>query len=69
MAKAILDVVDDYKVGDPAPEGYLAWHEWARVQYKGGLRQLRGPCGHWLFPQQHATHRCAIERPSGRIQD
>lgn len=57
--KVALDVGDDYKVGELPPEGYLAWHEWARAQYKGGLRQLRGPCGHWLFPQEVAGHRCS----------
>ena len=28
-----------YKPGDQAPEGYLAWHEWAEVQHKAGLRR------------------------------
>ena len=69
MAKAILDIGDDYKKGDHAPEGYLAWHEWARVQYLGGLRQLQAPCGHWLFPQERVSHRCTIERLSGGDQD
>ena len=35
-----------YKPGDQAPEGYLAWHEWAEVQHKAGLRQKQcGQCG------------------------
>ena len=58
MARAVLDVGDDYKVGDLAPTGYLQWHEWARIQYRGGRRQLRAACGHWLFPQEYSTHRC-----------
>lgn len=44
---------EDYKPGDQAPEGYLAWHEWAEVQHKAGLRQAQcGRCGLWRFPQQ-----------------
>lgn len=43
----------NYKPGDQAPEGYLAWHEWAEVQHKAGLRQKQcGRCGLWRFPQQ-----------------
>jgi hypothetical protein len=42
-----------YRPGDQAPEGYLAWHEWAEVQHKAGLRQKQcGRCGKWRFPQQ-----------------
>lgn len=41
-----------FKVGDPAPSGYADWHEWAKVQYQGGLRQHRGPDGKWCFPQE-----------------
>jgi len=47
----------DYKVGDPAPEGYVVWHEWAQVQQDGGLRTTKAPCGHWLFPQELKPHR------------
>ena len=44
---------DTYKPGDQAPEGYLAWHEWAEVQHKAGLRQKQcGRCGLWRYPQQ-----------------
>lgn len=44
----------DYKPGDyPAPEGYLAWHAWAEVQHKAGLKQTKcGKCGSWQFPQE-----------------
>ena len=31
----------EYKPGDQAPEGYLAWHEWAEVQHEAGLQRLR----------------------------
>ena len=42
-----------YKPGDQAPEGYLAWHEWAEVQHKAGLRQKQcGKCGLWRYPQE-----------------
>lgn len=42
-----------YRPGDQAPEGYLAWHEWAEVQHKAGLRQKQcGQCGLWRYPQQ-----------------
>jgi len=51
---------DQYKPGDPPPEGYNAWHEWARVQVKSGLEQTQCPdCGKWRFPQEFAsTGRC-----------
>ena len=44
---------DTYKPGDHAPDGYLAWHEWAEVQHKAGLRQKQcGRCGLWRYPQE-----------------
>ena len=44
---------EPYKVGDPAPIGYMEWHEWAGVQHRGGLRQQRAPeDGKWRFPQE-----------------
>ncbi len=30
--RAIVTYAGDYKPGDPPPEGYLEWHEWAEVQ-------------------------------------
>jgi hypothetical protein len=46
-------IIDTYKVGDPRPEGYLEWHEWARVQLRGGLRPRKCRyCGLWRFPQE-----------------
>ena len=42
-----------YAPGDQAPEGYLAWHEWADTQHKAGLRQKEcGRCGLWRYPQE-----------------
>lgn len=43
----------EYKPGDLPPDGYLAWHEWAEVQYKAGIRQKQcGKCGLWKTPQE-----------------
>lgn len=48
-----LLVMPEYKAGDPAPTGYLQWHEWAAVQHKAGLRSKQcGRCGLWRFPQE-----------------
>lgn len=53
-----LLVMPDYKPGDPAPSGYLEWHEWAGVQAKAGLRQKQcGRCGRWKFPQELSNSR------------
>lgn len=44
---------DTYKPGDLPPEGYLAWHEWAEVQFKAGIKQVQcGRCGLWRTPQE-----------------
>ncbi len=49
----MLDVAGDYMPGDPQPDGYLDWHEWARVQSRAGLRQVRCPtCSLFRFPQE-----------------
>lgn len=49
----VMHVSGDYKAGDPAPTGYLDWHEWAEVQHKAGLKQKAcGRCGKWCYPQQ-----------------
>ena len=51
-----LTVIPDFKPGDPPPTGYVAWHEWASVQRKAGLRQRTcGICGLWRFPQEMST--------------
>lgn len=50
---ALLLTQDVYRPGDDPPEGYLAWHEWAAVQHKAGLRQRQcGVCGLWRYPQE-----------------
>ena len=42
-----------YEPGEQAPQGYLAWHEWAWAQHKAGLRQTQcGCCGLWYYPQE-----------------
>ena len=42
-----------YKPGDLPPEGYLAWHEWADVQRKAGIKQMAcGKCGLRRTPQE-----------------
>ena len=57
--KLICVLIDPvFKAGDPPPEGYNEWHDWARVQHKAGLRQRRcWSCGLWRFPQEkcHGT--------------
>lgn len=48
-----LSIGKDYKVGDQPPSDYLGWHEWADIQYAGGLRQCQcGKCGKYKFPQE-----------------
>ena len=43
----------EYKPGDMPPDGYLAWHEWAEVQRKAGIKQRQcGRCGLWKTPQE-----------------
>lgn len=52
-----------YLAGDQPPSGYIQWHEWARVQYRAGLRQHRCTvCGLWKFPQEKCNHRQEGER-------
>ncbi|GAH17793.1 unnamed protein product [marine sediment metagenome] len=53
MNLVCLLMVPFFKSGDLPPSGYLDWHEWARVQLKGGLKQRRCPkCKLWRFPQE-----------------
>lgn len=59
---------DTYKPGDQAPEGYLAWHEWAEVQHKAGLRQKQcGRCGLWRYPHELSEEidRCVMQGRRG----
>ncbi len=55
-------IAGEYKPGDHPPDGYLQWHEWARVQHKAGLRQRRCSCGLWRYPQE----RCCKPMEVGR---
>ena len=48
-----LCIVPKFAPGDPRPDGYLEWYEWAAVQHKAGLRQKRCVgCAKWKFPQE-----------------
>lgn len=50
---AIITFTPEQRVGSPAPEGYLDWHEWAEVQHKAGLRQVEcSRCARWCYPQE-----------------
>ena len=65
-----LCVTGTYKKGDPRPEGYLDWHEWARVQHRAGLRQRQCcMCSKWKYPQELSsiehTHK-VVEAKTGR---
>ena len=56
-----------FKPGDLPPEGYLAWHEWAAVQHKAGLRQREcGKCGRWKYPQELSDEIVRIEGRTSR---
>ena len=50
----------NFKPGDPRPDGYVAFFEWAEVQEKAGIKQTRCPkCHLWHFPQEnHDTKAC-----------
>lgn len=53
MKVACMLSQDIYKPGDLPPDGYLAWHEWAEVQRKAGIKQVQcGKCGLWRTPQE-----------------
>ena len=61
----IICTTPDFKPGDQAPEGYLAWHEWADKQHKAGLRQKEcGRCGRWKYPQELSATQDAFEAKS-----
>lgn len=48
-----IKIIPVYQVGDPRPQGYVEFFEWARVQAKGGLRQKRCKvCRRFRFPQE-----------------
>lgn len=51
--RAIVTEQPAFKPGDLPPEGYLAWHEWAEVQRKAGIKQVQcGICAKWKTPQE-----------------
>lgn len=53
LPATVVTVAGDFKPGDPPPTGYNDWHEWAAVQTKSGLKQVRcGRCSLWKFPQE-----------------
>lgn len=52
-----VNIVPTFKPGDQPPDGYIAWHEWAKVQSNAGYRQRRcSECGKWRFPQEQCEH-------------
>lgn len=62
-----IDKTAVYKPGDPPPEGYREWHEWARVQANAGLRQKRcGFCLHWCFPQELSGEQIRTQATTSR---
>lgn len=53
-----IDIVEDFKPGDPPPENHAEWQEWAQVQLKAGILQKRCPaCKRLRFPNE----KCACE--------
>lgn len=63
--RAIVTEQSTFKPGDLPPEGYLAWHEWAEVQNKAGIKQVRcGRCMLWRTPQElsGATDKAMMSR-------
>jgi len=67
FGQAIVTMSPGFKVGDPAPEGYLDWHEWAETQHKGGLRQVECPgCSKWRYPQELSTREVTSTMLVGR---
>ncbi len=54
-----------FQPGDPPPGGYLAWHAWAAVQARAGLRQQQCEvCGLWKFPQERCKHEIGSDEPT-----
>jgi hypothetical protein len=55
IPKGVVCFSESYKAGDPPPpdHAYSAWHEWAAIQHKAGLRQVRcGQCSLYRYPQE-----------------
>ena len=52
-----LEVIPDFKPGDPRPEGYNEFFAWVEVQKKAGIKQTYcRTCRLWLFPQEPHPH-------------
>ena len=67
MKVACLLAQETYKPGDLPPEGYLAWHEWAEVQRKAGIKQVPcGKCGLWRTPQELSNEVLELEAKDRR---
>jgi hypothetical protein len=65
IPNGILCITEDYKPGDLPPEGYLAWHEWADVQRKAGIKQVEcGRCGKYKTPQELSDQTDTFEAKS-----
>lgn len=62
MRSAVVDLLEQWPKGCPAPIGYADWFEWARAQKLHGLKQVQcGSCGLWLFPQDKHGPNCTAE--------
>lgn len=71
MKVVCILVQGTYKPGDQPPDGYLAWHEWADVQRKAGIKQMQcGKCGLWRTPQELSvqTMRWTAQSRKGTVE-
>ena len=60
-----IDCTPSFEPGDQPPQGYTAWHAWAEVQHKAGLRQsICSQCCKWRFPQEVC---CGASRQSKAV--
>jgi hypothetical protein len=58
---------ESFKPGDLPPKGYLAWYEWAEVQWKAGIKQVEcGRCGKWQTPQELSNQTDTYEAEDSR---
>ena len=56
--KVHIDIVGEYKVGDPCPHGYNDRAEWNAVHAAAGLKQERcGVCSLWQWPHELASEK------------
>lgn len=55
-----------FKAGDLPPNSYIAWHEWAEVQRKAGIKQVRCTrCGLWRTAQEMCVCTKCAEQNDG----